>query len=497
MTTPTGTISMSDVNIELSNASTALVTLNDTNVRTLAGVPSGLISMNNLRGKSSINYGTLTANFTVRSEGQPFTFTLAGGALPGGTYYWRVDYVSNLSSADFSAVTGSFTVTSNTGSFTVTTVNDSLDEGDGTFRVFASDVSGVPVAVVTSPTYTVTETTTYTATASKTSIFRYGGLLTDRNVVHTVSTTQVAVGTWIYTRIISVTGTVTFSGGVNSNDLLVGQESSFQVTGALSAGQAEHSVVAAEYINGATVASKTYRVQYFTDAARTNLVATGPIVTLRAAPTYALSFSPTSVAEGRTSTATITLTDFPSPSVLYYTAAGTASATADWLGGAASGSIGISSSTATFSVTAAYDGTTESSESLTFSLRTASTSGTVVATGTVTITQALGTYSLSISRGTTGATSGAPVSVTGQITGAAAYPLARSFAITYSLNGGARTTTGMTTTTITVAANATSSSSTVLYNTSGPGSVTSLNIQATLTGHNTVTSANISGFFVG
>ena len=53
MTLPTGTISMSQVNTELGLSSTTTISLNQTNVRTLAGVPSGTISMSNLQGKSN------------------------------------------------------------------------------------------------------------------------------------------------------------------------------------------------------------------------------------------------------------------------------------------------------------------------------------------------------------------------------------------------------------------------------------------------------------
>lgn len=65
MTLPTGTITMNDVNIELSRASGSTISLNDTDVRNLAGIASGTISLDNLRGKSAIpsvynmyNYGT-------------------------------------------------------------------------------------------------------------------------------------------------------------------------------------------------------------------------------------------------------------------------------------------------------------------------------------------------------------------------------------------------------------------------------------------------------
>jgi hypothetical protein len=44
---------MSQVNTELSRSATASISLNETAVRTLAGVASGAISMDNLRGKSN------------------------------------------------------------------------------------------------------------------------------------------------------------------------------------------------------------------------------------------------------------------------------------------------------------------------------------------------------------------------------------------------------------------------------------------------------------
>lgn len=49
-----GAISLNDVNVELGNAATDEITLNDYAVRTLAGVPSGEIGMDDLYGKSFI-----------------------------------------------------------------------------------------------------------------------------------------------------------------------------------------------------------------------------------------------------------------------------------------------------------------------------------------------------------------------------------------------------------------------------------------------------------
>ena len=54
MTLPaSGTIRMDQVNTELGKAATAAITMNDANVRSLAGVPSGQYGMNSLWGKSA------------------------------------------------------------------------------------------------------------------------------------------------------------------------------------------------------------------------------------------------------------------------------------------------------------------------------------------------------------------------------------------------------------------------------------------------------------
>lgn len=54
MPTPSGTISLSDVNIELRRTSTASINMNEADVRSLARIPSGTISMSDLRSKSIV-----------------------------------------------------------------------------------------------------------------------------------------------------------------------------------------------------------------------------------------------------------------------------------------------------------------------------------------------------------------------------------------------------------------------------------------------------------
>ena len=53
MTLPaSGAIDMGEVDVELTYASTATISLGDASVRTLAGIPSGAISLNDLHGKT-------------------------------------------------------------------------------------------------------------------------------------------------------------------------------------------------------------------------------------------------------------------------------------------------------------------------------------------------------------------------------------------------------------------------------------------------------------
>ena len=65
-------LSFSQVNVELNKSATALISMNDTDVRTLAGVASGAISINNLYGKSN-SFGTITEIFSISASPQNYT----------------------------------------------------------------------------------------------------------------------------------------------------------------------------------------------------------------------------------------------------------------------------------------------------------------------------------------------------------------------------------------------------------------------------------------
>jgi hypothetical protein len=68
-----GTISLSNVNVELGRSATATISMNETAVRTLGGVASGVISMSNFHGKSNtptfnLTIASNTANYNLRNS---------------------------------------------------------------------------------------------------------------------------------------------------------------------------------------------------------------------------------------------------------------------------------------------------------------------------------------------------------------------------------------------------------------------------------------------
>lgn len=108
-------------------------------------------------------------------------------------------------------------------------------------------------------------------------------------------------------------------------------------------------------------------------------------------PTYAVAVSNNSINEGSSVTFTVSTYQISDGTTLYYTLSGVQSA--DISGGTLSGSVVINSSFANVSVTTTNDIATEGPETMTFELRTVSTSGTIVATANVIISDtSLGTF---------------------------------------------------------------------------------------------------------
>lgn len=118
----TGSISMSQVNVELGKAATAIATFNDTAVRALAGAPTGPISMAMLRGKSSVIRFINTVNRTQAS-----IHTLMGSPTSAGEYIFEnAATISAATQGGWALQTGSFPAGS-----TLTIINHGHIRGGG------------------------------------------------------------------------------------------------------------------------------------------------------------------------------------------------------------------------------------------------------------------------------------------------------------------------------------------------------------------------------
>jgi alpha-tubulin suppressor-like RCC1 family protein len=100
---------------------------------------------------------TLTPASSSVNEGSALTFNVGGTNITNGTYYWSINNISTAA-GDFSASTGSFTITSNAGSFTVTPTADTTTEGVQAFTVSLRTGSTSGTIVATSSTVTINDT---------------------------------------------------------------------------------------------------------------------------------------------------------------------------------------------------------------------------------------------------------------------------------------------------------------------------------------------------
>jgi alpha-tubulin suppressor-like RCC1 family protein len=203
------------------------------------------------------------------NEGSSGTFTVTTTNVPTGTtLYWTI-LNSTTNAADFSASSGSFTISGGTGSFSVTATADFSTEGAQTFQAEVRTVSTSGTVVATSTSVTINDTST-TVTVSfanvdagwPAGIYLIRGI---RTVSFTVTTTNFGTGTlyWKVNPVTASTSNFQYSSGnfsVNSNS------GTITITSATATDQGSESV--------------TYQVQVYADAGLTVLLGTSATQTL-------------------------------------------------------------------------------------------------------------------------------------------------------------------------------------------------------------------------
>ena len=396
MTTPTGTISMTDIQTEFGG--TNPIGLNEYYAggayvpAGTSGVPSSdTISINNLRGKSKTVPVTVTVTPSSRAEGSWFTISPSASPILYSTLYWKITDLTNLQTADFNVTSGVIYYDTEFGN-TYTQdmfrpIQDSSYEGPGTFRVTVYSDDLMTQQVGQSGLLTVTDTySTSAPTLSRTSIYRYANLNTAYMSSVVTMNTAGLEGATIYYEVYTTTAGQTLT---SSDDI----DAPTSLTGTLTvpAGGAVELTVRATEWNGALYipTDKNIVVRFRMQNASGSILGTSPGITLIKTPTFGVSVSPTTIREGQSCTVAVTMLNIPldasgAAEVYYTTTTGTwistASLASDFVGySSSSGSYTFTTATTSytsFTLTAKLDTVSESDELLYITFRLKSTTGT-------------------------------------------------------------------------------------------------------------------------
>lgn len=390
MTTPTGTISMTDIQTEFGGSSP--ISLNEYYAggpyvpAGTAGIPSsGTISMNDLRGKSKAVPVVIEISPNTVPEGDWFYVTFTPGGSIYSPLYWSITGLVNLDSSDFSTSSGTIYYDYDQGDYPTVQFRAVLDttyEGVGTFTVTAYSNSSRTNAVGTSSAVSLTDTySAATPTLSRTSIYRYANLDNAyRASVASMSTTGLE-GSTIYYEIYSDGGNTLTSSDLDNPSSLTG-------TLTVPAGGLVSVVVRATEWDGTQTVTvdKNVYVRFRLGSSTGAILGTSPAVLLYRMPVASFSFSPSTVREGGTSTLTGSIQYIPYGfASIYWNTSGTASPTADWYAGVAQGIIPWDTQVLTADFIFSLDNIIESNETLTLTFKLNSYSGTAFWAVTVTI----------------------------------------------------------------------------------------------------------------
>jgi len=304
------------------------------------------------------------------NEGSSGVFTANTANVANGTVLYWSTTGGNATVSDFTANTGSFTVTSNVGTFSISIVADETTEGNETFQAQLRTGSVTGTIVATSNVVYINDTST-----TPLSTYTFSSIPSSINEgssgVFTANTTNVANATTLYW---STTG-----GNATVSDFTA-NTGSFTV--ASNVGTFSVTTVADETTEG----NETFQIQLRTSSVTGTIVATSNVVYINDTSTtplstYTFSSIPSSINEGSSGVFTANTTNVANATTLYWSTTGGNATVSDFT--ANTGSFTVASNVGTFSVTTVADETTEGNETFQIQLRTSSVTGTIVATSNV------------------------------------------------------------------------------------------------------------------
>ena len=391
------------------------------NVRT--GSTSGTIVATNtltITDNSTAPTPTYTLGNTTSNEGVNATFTVTTSNVANGTL---LNWYTDATTSDVSVTSGTVTINNNTGSFNIPVIADGATEGQEAYTVYLYNAGWT--AFLASATLTINDTS---QTAPSYALYLYDAAF--QNNISAASEGEFIYGYFIQSN--APDGTYYWSTS-NAADFSP-SSGSFTVTSGT--GFFNFNTAADSITEGGE--SHTIYVRSGSTSGTILTSASLYIYDTSQAPVLSYSVGNVYTNEGASGTAQVTTANVPNGTVLYWTVDAT---TADV--SVTSGSFTISNNAGSFSIPAIADSTTEGTEYYTISIRTGSTSGTVVATSTLII------YDTSVTDTTpdqfyftdlSGVALGAVMtSNTITVSGLAAATAINVSGGTYSINGGAYT----------------------------------------------------------
>ena len=310
----------------------------------------------------------ITSNVASVAEGSTVTFTVETRGIPDSTsFYW--ENTGTATSSDFTdgINSGSVVISSGTGKIVRTLVNDFTTEGEESIIIGIHNGTVPKKVLATAATVKVLDTSTPTYAISVNTVKINEG----QTITYTITTRGVPDNTELNWENIGKTKGNDFTDTLNSG------------TVAISNNTATLTRTLANDLT--TEGNETVQIQLKRNGLNVALSDTTLVLdtSVLPPPTYAISADKASVDEGGSVTYTITTTNLPNGTTLYWnTKLISGISSGDFEDVKTSGSVTINNNTATFVRTLRLDNTTEGGESLILELRAINSNGTIVATAT-------------------------------------------------------------------------------------------------------------------